>query len=130
MKRTDVQPWFFGFWRKTPQQFFFFVFQSWFSFKNNRRTNVLLVSIFENALKKATSRQKCHFDRFWQLLPFLSALKKILTKTTFVRLSFLKLKQKKNMKIFLFKVFFLKLLNALFWESNNFLMKFFFLLLL
>ena len=30
----------------------FFVFRLWFSFENNRRTNVLLVSIFENTQKK------------------------------------------------------------------------------
>ena len=41
----------FGFCRKPPKKFVFFLFRPWFSFKNNRRTNVLLVSIFENAQK-------------------------------------------------------------------------------
>ena len=37
----------FWFWRKPPQKMFFFVFRFWFSFKNNRHTNILLVSIIE-----------------------------------------------------------------------------------
>ena len=53
-------------------------------------------SVFlKNALKKAISRQKRHFGCFLRLLTFFSALKKLLTKTTFVHLLFLKLKQKK-----------------------------------
>ena len=52
--------------------------------------------VFLKTHKKAISRQKRHF---WRLLIFFfSAMKKILTKTTFVRLLFLKLKQKKNVK--------------------------------
>ena len=60
----------FGFWRKTPPKIvfpqnsaflsfetatlkkLFFIFSYWLSFKNNRHTNVVLVIIFENALKK------------------------------------------------------------------------------
>ena len=42
-----VQRVFFGGWRKPPQKFVFFMFQLWFSFKNNSRTNDLLVGIFE-----------------------------------------------------------------------------------
>ena len=89
---------------REPQKFFFV-------------TNVLLVGILENALKKAISRQKRHIGRFWLLLTFLSTLKKLLTKTTFVRLLFLKLKQKKNMKKYFLKVFVTKLINALFWSQ-------------
>ena len=36
----------------------------WFRFKNNRLTNVFLVGIFENSLKKAIRSQKRHFGRF------------------------------------------------------------------
>ena len=53
------------------------MFRLCFSFKNNGRTNVLLVSIFENTLKKAISRQKRHFGRFWQLIPFFQCILKI-----------------------------------------------------
>ena len=51
---------FFNFWffKKKPPKNCFFMFLLWFSFKNKRRTNVLLVGIFENTLKKAISRQK------------------------------------------------------------------------
>ena len=35
-----------------PPKKLLFVFRLWFSFKNNRRTNVLLVAFFEKALKK------------------------------------------------------------------------------
>ena len=95
----------FGFWRRNPKKNFFFVFRLWFSFKNNRHTNVLLISIFENALKKAISHQKRHFGCFRWLLIFFCTLKKIVTKTTFVCLLFLKLKQKKNMKKYFVKGF-------------------------
>ena len=37
---------------ENPKKKNFFVFRPWFSFKNNRRTNVLLIGIFENAQKK------------------------------------------------------------------------------
>ena len=49
-----------------PQIFFFQVFWLLFSFKNNRHTNVLLVGILENTLKKDISRQneKRHFGVF------------------------------------------------------------------
>ena len=42
----------FWFLKKNPQSNFFFVFQLWFIFKNNKHTNVLLAGIFENELKK------------------------------------------------------------------------------
>ena len=49
----------------------FFISLFCFSFKNNRRTNVVLVNIFENALKKVNNRQKRPKWRFWQLIAFL-----------------------------------------------------------
>ena len=73
LKTTILDPQksaFFVFDEIPPNNIFCRVSRPWFSFKNNRRTNVLLVSIFENALKKAISRQIRHFDRFWQLLTF------------------------------------------------------------
>ena len=47
---------------------------AWITVKNSRHTNVLLVSIFENALKIAICCQKCHFGRFWQLFPFFKCI--------------------------------------------------------
>ena len=95
------------------------MFRLWFSFKNNRRTNVLLVGIFENLLKKAISCQKRHFGRFWRLLTFFSAFSKILTKTTFVRLLFLKLKQKKNMKTIFLRFLFPNLKMLFLWVNQK-----------
>ena len=83
-------------------------------------TDVLLVGIFENALKKAINRQKRHFGCFWRLIIF-CAFSKIPTNTTFVRLLILKLKQKTNMKKYFFFIFCFKLKNALFGGSTNFL---------
>ena len=68
------------------------MFRLWFSFLNNRRTNVLLVGIFENAQKKVMDRQKRHFGSFWRLITVFCAFSKILIKITFVRLLLLKLK--------------------------------------
>ena len=82
-------------------------------------TDVLLVGIFENALKKAINRQKRHFGCFWRLIIF-CAFSKIPTNTTFVRLLILKLKQKTNMKKYFFLIFCFKLNNALFGGSTNF----------
>ena len=45
----------FEFWKKNLTKF---CTSHFLSFKNNRHTNVLLVSIFENALKKAINLQK------------------------------------------------------------------------
>ena len=84
----------------------FFMFWLWFSFKKNRRTNVLLVGIFVKALKKLLAITNAILAVFWQLLTFFSAFLKILTKTTFVSLLFLKLKQKKIWKKYVFKVLF------------------------
>ena len=86
----------FGFLRKRKKYLYFFMFRLWFSFKNNRCSNVLLVGIFENALKKAISPQKRHVGCFRQLVTFFIAFLKIVTKTTLVCLLFLKLKQKKK----------------------------------
>ena len=59
------------------------------------------------------------------IINFFCAFLKILTKTTFEHLLFLKLKQKENMKKYCFKVFVPKLKNLLFWGSNNFFSAFF-----
>ena len=82
-------------------------------------------SVFLKVHKKAISCQKRHFGRFWQLLTPFSTLKKILTKTTFVFLLFLNLKQKKNIKKYFFKVFVSKVINALFWGQLIFYWNFF-----
>ena len=55
---------------ENPPKKLFFVFWLWFSLKNNRHTNVFLVGIFENALKKVIDRQKLHFGCFWRLITF------------------------------------------------------------
>ena len=101
---------------ENPQQNLFFVFWLLFSFKNNRRTNVLLGGIFENAQKKLLTIK----NTFLAVKNFFCAFSKILMKITFVCLLFLNLKQKKNMKKNLFYGFFSKLKNALFWGSTNF----------
>ena len=116
---------FFGFLRKTSPKNVFFVFRLWFSFKNNWRINVLLVSIFENALKKAISCQKCHFISFLLLLTFFSAFKKM-TKTTYVCVSFVfKATQKKNMRKYLCLGFCFKSWKPAFLEVNYFCFTFF-----
>ena len=43
------------------------MFRLWFSFKNNRRTKVLLVGIFEKT-KNVIDCQKRYFGRFWRLI--------------------------------------------------------------
>ena len=57
--------------KETPQNNFSLCFL--LSFKNNRHTNVLLVGIFESALKKVIDHQKCHFGGFWWLIKFFYA---------------------------------------------------------
>ena len=88
----------FWFLKKTPQKIVFFMFRLWFSFKNNRRTNGLLVGIFENAKKNLINCQKRPKWRFWRSITFFCAFSKILTKRTFVHLLFLKLNQSQNTK--------------------------------
>ena len=68
------------------------------SFWNNRDTNVLLVSIFENAWKKVINFQKWPKWQFWWLLTFFCAFSKIPNKITIVCLLFLKLNQSQNIK--------------------------------
>ena len=51
-------------------QILFYKFFFSFSFWNNRDTNVLLVSIFENAWKKVINFQKWPKWHFWQLITF------------------------------------------------------------
>ena len=57
-----------------------------------------MVGIFENALKKIAIVVKNPIWPILVVINFFSAFSKIFTKTTFVRLLFLKLKQKKNVK--------------------------------
>ena len=102
-----------GFWRKTPQNMFL-LFRLWFSFKNNRRTNVLLVDFFENA-KKVIDHQKRHFGHFWWIITVFV----ILIKITLVCILFLKLKQKKICRNF-FYGFYFKTEKCTFWRSTNF----------
>ena len=45
----------------------------WFSFLNNKPTNVLLVGIFLNTLKKLLSVTKRHFGHFSKLIAFFSS---------------------------------------------------------
>ena len=72
-------------------------FSSYFSFvlANNRRTNVILIGIFENAQKKTLLTAKLGF---LTVNNFFCAFLKILTKRTFVPLLFLKLNQSQNTK--------------------------------
>ena len=56
----------FWFLKKTLPKNLFFVFGLWFIFKNNRRTNVLLVGIFENA-QKSYSPSKTPFWLFLEV---------------------------------------------------------------
>ena len=106
---------------ENPQQNLFFVFWLLFSFKNNRRTNVLLGGIFENAQKKLLTIK----NTFLAVKNFFCAFSKILIKITFVCLLFFNLKQKKNMKKNLFYGFFFKTQKCPFLGVNQF---FFFLI--
>ena len=63
----------------------FFIFFFCFSFKNYRCTNVVLVNIFENALKQVNNSQKQPKWHFWRLIGFFGAFSKILINKTFVR---------------------------------------------
>ena len=105
------------------RKIFFFVFLLWFSFKNNRRTNVLLVAIFENA-KKSYWPSKTPFWLFLGVNNGFCEFSKILIKITVLCLLFLKLKQKKIMKhsftVFLFKnskMTFFNLFLNFFWTT-------------
>ena len=100
--------------KKKNQNKFFFVFWLWFSINNNRRTNVRLVGIFENAHKKSYWPSKMALWPFLAVNNGLFVHLKILIKITFVRLLFLKLKQKKNMKKTNVFGFYFKLKNAFF----------------
>ena len=66
-------------------QFLFFIFFC-FSFQNNRRTNKILVSIFEISQKIFINCQKPPKWHFWQSITYFSVLSKIPTKRTFVHL--------------------------------------------
>ena len=101
----------------------FFVFRLWFSFKNNRHTNVLLVGILKTPLKKSYWLSKMPFWLFVAVNNvFLCAFKNtdqnsICASTVL----FLKQKEKKNMKTnSFFTVFISNSKNALFGGSTNF----------
>ena len=60
---------------------FFFVFWIWFSFKNNRHTNFLLIGrYFWKHTKKSYWPPKTPFGHFWRLITIFCAISKILTK--------------------------------------------------
>ena len=83
---------FLVFEEKPPNKFWL-----WFSFRNNRRTNVLLIIFFENA-QKSCIPSKTLFWPFLAVYNFFCVFSKILTKITFVCLLFLKLNEKKMKK--------------------------------
>ena len=60
----------FWFFKKTPQNNFFCVFWLWFSFKNNRHTNALLVGIFKNTQKKVLTVKNAILASLWRLITF------------------------------------------------------------
>ena len=102
--------------KQKPFKIFFHIFFC-FSFKNSRLTNVVLVNIFKNALKKVNNCQKTAKMAFVMANSFFSAFTKIPTKRTFVRLFFFKLNQSQNIKnIFLW--FFFKNQKRAFWGSK------------
>ena len=100
------------------------MFHLWFSFKNSRHTNVLLVVIFETAQKKVVDHQKRHFCRFWWLITFFCIFKNtdlnnICASTVF------KAKTEEKYKENLFKSFYFKTWKCTFWGSTNFFSSFF-----
>ena len=97
---------------------YFFTFFFCFSFENSRRTNVVLINIFFNVLKKVNNRQKQPKWRFWQLIVFFIAFSKILTKRTFAHLLFLKLNQSETRRKKFWGGFSAKTKNALFRGSE------------
>ena len=80
-----------------------------FSFKNKRRTDVVLVNILKINFKKLINCQKWPKWHFWRLIAFFSVFSKIPTKRTFVCTLFLKLNQSRNMKKNFFFFFFLQI---------------------
>ena len=76
-------------------------YSSYFSFvlaliTIHRRTNVILISIFENAQKNIITCRKWPKRHFWHSITFFCPFSKIPTKRTPVRLLFLKLNQSRN----------------------------------
>ena len=102
---------------KTLKKSFFISFFC-FSFKNDRRTHVVLVNSFKNVLKNVINCQKWSKWRFWWLIVFFSAYSKILTKRTFVRQLFLMLNQRRNTKNKFVGGFFIKNQKRAFWGSK------------
>ena len=79
---------------------------------------------FWKRTKKVIDHQKHHFGLFWRLITFFCAFSKILNKITFVRLLFMKLKQKKNLKKY-FLWFLFQNSKMLFLGVNQFFFNFF-----
>ena len=87
--------------QKKTKNVFFFLFRLRFSLKNNRRKNVLLVGIFENALKKNYQPSKTLVLLFFAVINFFQCIfKNIDQNNIFVSIVFKAkaVKQKKNMK--------------------------------
>ena len=105
---------------ENPPKNVFFMLWLWFSFKNSRHTNVLLVGIFENAQKKWLTVKKRHFGRFGGLIMVFCSFSKILIKIICVGLLFLKLNQKKNCKKIFFYIFYFKTQKCSFLRVNQF----------
>ena len=88
-------------------------------------TQMFFWSVFLKTRQKVIDHQKRHFGPFWQLIMFFCVFSKILFKITSVRLLFLKLKQKKNVKKNFLYSFYFKTQKCSFWGSPNFFQIFF-----
>ena len=96
----------YEFWNKNLKTKYFLIIFFCFSFENSRRSNVVLVNIFFNVLKKLITATNGQNGVFWRLIAFFSVFSKMPTKRTFVRLLFLKLNQSRNTKKKIFGGFF------------------------
>ena len=103
--------------KQKASQNIFYLFFFWYSFKNNRPTNVVFVNIFFKALKKVNNCQKRPKWRFWLLIAFFSAFSKIPTNRTFVRLMFKAESKAKHKEKFVLGFFF-KNQKRVFWGSK------------
>ena len=94
-----------------------FIFFFCFSFKNNRRTNVILISIFENAQKNVINCQKRPKWRFWRSIVFLCIFKNTYQKNICASIVF-KAESKPKHEENIFWVFF-KNQKCTFWGVQN-----------
>ena len=97
------------------QPIFFFIFYSFCL--NNRHTNVILVSIFENTQKKLLTAKTAKMV-FLMVNSFFYTFSKIPTKKTYVRLLFLELNQGRNTQEKIGWGFFFKNQKRTFWGSK------------